>query len=461
MNRYSYTYFILVLFLLSACKKEWNSHNGITDEGVKENLFEKIGRDSSLSLFRDLLVRSGYDTIINTSPSYTVWAPSNEALRKIDPALLANDSIVKQLVAGHISLLAYQTTEPAPSLRIQTLAGKYHSFTATSFGEDHAVITAANEYARNGILHHINGVVVPRRNIWEYLQYSSAGQRQKVFLQSLSYNGTDSLSGKTVIKNRFLEQVAGIHNEAKQYTYFVLQDAVYEEAITALKPHFITSTVDSTDSLSNWWLVKDLVAEGLYEEDNLPDTLLSVSQVKIPVDKNNIVSSYKASNGIVYVLRRPATPLSLKFPTLIIEGENPAGFSRTDKTANIFYRVKADPSGKVFRDIQVYGHATPLFYIRYQPAQVPAGTYKVYWRAVAGNSDAQTVSFEQRVAFSQADATGFSYKAVTLNNYEEVYLGEYTVTRFGSLPVYLVAANSATAGVNTLSLDYLKLVPSF
>ena len=461
MNRYRYTYFILALFVISACKKEWNSHNSITDEAVNENLFKKISRDSSLSSFRDLLVRSGYDTVISSSLSYTVWAPNNEALRRLDPALLASDSAVKQLVAGHISLLAYRTTEPNPSLRIQTLSGKYHAFTATTFGEENAVITTANEYARNGILHHLNAVVIPRQNIWEYLQRGSGAKRQNDFLQSLNYSGIDSLSGKTVTKNSFLEQIASVNNEAKQYTYFVLQDDAYQEAYDALKPHFITSTTDSTDSLSNWWLVKDLAVEGVYDENSLPDTLLSVTHIKIPVNKNNIVSSYKASNGIVYILRRPATPLSLKFPILTIEGENPVNFSRTDKTANIFYRVKADASGNVFKDIQVYGHATPLFYIHYQPEQVPAGTYKVYWRAIAGNNDAQTVSFEQRVAFGQADAASLNYTTVTLNNYGEVYLGEYTTTRFGSLPIYLVAANSATAGVNTLSLDYLKLVPSF
>lgn len=449
---------MFVLLLLAGCKREWTTHNDITDPSIKLNIFEKIQQDTALSAFSNLLVKSGYDAIIASSQNYTVWAPVNAAIRQVDAAVINNDSLLKLFVGSHISLQSYVTSAAQAGLRIRTLSGKYHNFTATNF--DEASITLANAYANNGIVHHINTAIIPQQNIWEYVNAATTELQQKIFLTSLVYQAADS-TGKTVVKNSFFERVADVSNEAKQYTYFLLTDDAYNTAFAELKPFFATGSTDSTNRLSAWQLIKDLAVEGLYTFDKLPDTLLSTTQVKIPINKQAIVRSYRASNGIVYVLNKPASRLQDKFSSLIVEGESPVSFSRTDKAANIFYRVKSDAAGNVFRDIEVYGHATALFYIKYQLQNVPAATYKVYWRAVAGNNDAQTVEFQQRVAFASPDATNLAYTTVTLNNYKEVYLGEYTTTSFGTLPLYLVSANSATAGVNTLSLDYLRLEPQF
>jgi len=44
-------------------------------------------------------------------------------------------------------------------------------------------------------------------------------------------------------------------------------------------------------------------------------------------------------------------------------------------------------------------------------------------------------------------------------NYNEVYLGDYTTLLYGSHNLYLINTNSTSSGVNTMALDYIKLVP--
>lgn len=460
MNRLFVSLFVLVMpVLLPACRNEWDAHNRITDAAVAENLFERINQDTSLSGFSALLVKTGYDTVLAASQVYTVWAPDNAALRQVNAALLNDADSLKLFVAGHIGRQAHLTTEPQPSLRVGTLAGKYHLFTATGFGG--AGIVTPNLYANNGILHIIDSPVLLRKSVWEYVVGSGAGVAQYDYLWSLNYEGLDTLTGEPVVKNVYLDSVADVGDESKEHTFFVLTDAAYASALGQLEPFYATGTADSTLALASWALVKDLAVAGAYGPDDLPDTLVSVTGISIPVDKGSIVASYHASNGWVYVLNGPATPVELKFPPLVVQGELPVAFSRTDKAADIFYRIKSDDAGFVFRDIEVYGHATPLFYIQYQLAGVPSGKYRVYWRAVAGNGDAQTVSFQQQVSFGQWDAGSLPYTTVVLNDYQDVYLGDYMTGSYGTLDIFLVAANSSTAGVNTLSLDYLKLVPVF
>jgi hypothetical protein len=53
-------------------------------------------------------------------------------------------------------------------------------------------------------------------------------------------------------------------------------------------------------------------------------------------------------------------------------------------------------------------------------------------------------------------ATG---QAVAINNYSEVYLGDWIQSSYGTLDMFLTAAASTSNTVNRLNLDYIKLVP--
>ena len=81
----------------------------------------------------------------------------------------------------------------------------------------------------------------------------------------------------------------------------------------------------------------------------------------------------------------------------------------------------------------------------------------LYWVAL---NDFQAATFTQKLGIGIATSTTFGYTNVLSNDYNEVYIGEFTNARYWpKYDIFLTAANSTTAAVNPLVCDYIKLVP--
>jgi hypothetical protein len=243
---------------------------------------------------------------------------------------------------------------------------------------------------------------------------------------------------------------------------FLLNDASFTTEYNKLTPWFKTGSTDSTNKLSSFWLTKDLVFKGAYTAAQLPDTLVSIAGVKVPTIKGNIVASYKTSNGWVHVMNKVDFNLTYKFPPIIIQGENPTGFAAA-RTANTFYRVRFNPlTGLNFNDILMQNYNYANYWINYQVKNVSSMRYNAFWVAV---NDVQTTPlWSQRLAIDSTNNTA-NLPAVTVayQNYAEVSLGQITVTNYRNLNLFVMGPTSASSsgGVNSISLDYIKLVPAF
>ena len=463
--------------VIVACNKKWDNHDAITDSAVANNLYQAIKRNSNLSKFSELLEKSGYSKIISSSKSYTVWAPSNQALASLDPAI-ANDSVqLRAFVGNHISNLSYTTS--ASLQRIPMLNGKFNRFSSLTF--DSANISTPNLPAANGVYHIIDKFIPRIDNCWEFLNNSTSYPLCKSAFTSLNYNffdstkatqiATDPLTGNpiwdstnaVVLRNSFLDKVSDISDESKEYTLFVLNDAGYNSEYFKLSPWFVTNNSDSTKNLTSSYLIKDLVVKGSYTPDQLPDTLTSTQGVKIPIDKSRILASYKTSNGYVHVLNKLDFNLVDKFPPIIIQGEYPTSFATTDRGANTFYRTRNNPNtGLAFYDILMQNYGFSNYYIRYALTGIPAMKYNASWVAI---NDVQTSPlWLQRLAIGSSQDTTLPVQSITYKNYNEVPLGEFEITSYRyKLNLYVVgpSGSSTTGGNNSISLDYIKLTPAF
>jgi hypothetical protein len=210
--------------------------------------------------------------------------------------------------------------------------------------------------------------------------------------------------------------------------------------------------------VTGWNVVRDFAVDTLYEPGTVPDTVTSKFGTRVPVERSAIVNTIRTSNGIVYIMSRINVQPASKLKTILIQGENYSGTSH-DRRSNTYFRERFNPlTGLDFRDVEVLNHGVALFNIRYQIEEVPSIKYKAYWVAV---NDFQTATYSQRLAPGIATATTFPYTVVALNDFNEVYLGEFTLAQYQPVyNMYLVAANSTTQAVNPLVLDYIKLVPS-
>ncbi|WP_205499779.1 fasciclin domain-containing protein [Rufibacter psychrotolerans] len=466
-----------VLVLLAAftlaftgCKDAWEEETSITDQALRANLLQRVEENPDLSKFKEYLTQTGYDQVLASSKKYTVWAPTNQALANLDAAILNDPEQLKKFVANHIVNQAY-TRGQATELRLKTLNGKYVKFHGTRL-ED-AQLVQGDTWANNGILHVINKAVMPKMNVWEYVQ--TTAYQQKDAILALDYTvldpnkaeqtGVDPSTGKpiykpgsgVVAKNHLFDKTGHLGNEDQEYTFILLTNDALAAEKEKLKPYTNGGNPDSTDKLASLYVMKDLAFKGLYLPEDLPAFLYSEDGVKVPLDKSAIVDYQLTSNGIVYTMRAADVPLADKLVPRKVEGEEPVGFSRTDKAANITYRLRRNPeTGQLFNDIYIFNHKVPLFHVKYQLANVYSGTYKVYW--VAPN-DVQTVKFKQRFAVNDPASEHFPETEVALDNFKEVYVGEFTVDQLGNLDLYIVGADNGVDQTNSISLDYFRLVP--
>jgi len=468
-NIFHILFLLATVIGLNGCKNAVDEHNEIVNVDFNTDLFQKIAAQANLSKFTEYVRSTGYDKLLTSSQTYTVWAPTNDALATLDAAIVSDPVKLKDFVANHIGL----TATPAPkrvtdTVKVLLQNKKYANMVGPTFEE--AAVVGSPAFVKNGALYVIDKPVPTKLNVWDFMLSSTDAPLQSNFIANLSTQVIDTAnatiigynsSGNPIFapnppmvsRNFYWNSVADLRAESQQYTFFMLQDATYTAERNRLEPFYPNG--------SSFVLVRDLVAKGLYTLDKLPDTLLSTRGVKIPVKKSAIVKSYRASNGIVYVMNALPFRTKDKVPTFKIEGELPLGF-RSDRSGNTLYRLKLDDKGIAYKDIEVYNHGVAEYYINYL-ASVALIKYKVYARAISGaQGDAQVANFTQRYFMYNPTTLVydlFATQTVTPLNYAEVYLGDYTPQQFGTLQLRLMAANTATKDQNTLILDYLRFEP--
>ncbi|MBB6238271.1 putative surface protein with fasciclin (FAS1) repeats [Pedobacter sp. AK013] len=467
-----YVALLSICTVLYSCKDNLELHNELTNVDNSLDLAQKLDAQANVSIFNGYVKTTGYDKVLAGAQNYTVWAPTNQALANLDAAIVSDPAKLKDFVANHIALSTYPLNKIGDTTRLKLLNNKFGVFTSTKFEE--GSVTDAGQFVKNGVLYTVDQAVPTKQNIWDYMLSSTDGALQKNYINNLSITVIDTANATIigynnlgnpifapnppmVSRNTYWVNVADLRDESQQYTYFILQDAAFTAESSKLSTYYPSINPNLNAS---FFLVKDLTVKGVYPVEKLPDTLISLKGVKVPINKANIIRSYRASNGMVHVVNALPFRLKDKVPEFKIEGEKPQSFSAA---RTILYRTKLDNLGKTFNDIEVYDHKYAEFGVFYIKANLPVVKYKVYARAISGlPGDPQVAAFTQRYFFfnpTTASYTLFYTHLVNPLTYNEVYLGEYTPTDFGNFLVRLTAANSTSVNVSTLILDYLRFEP--
>ena len=467
--------FLATIIVMVGCKDVMDEHVEIVNVDNSVDLFQKLSSQPNLSKFSEYVRSTGYDQILSSSQNYTVWAPTNEALATLDAAITGDAVKLKDFVANHVALTSIPAAKNSiDTNRVLLINKKYANIIGDKFEE--ATIVGSAKFVKNGALYVLDKPVPTKLNVWDYMLSSTDAPLQSNYISNISTLVIDSANATVigftsggnpifapnppmVSRNAYWTNVADLRTESQQYTFFMLQDATYTSESNKLTPYFFAN--------DKFALVRDLTVRGLYTFDKLPDTLLSTRGVKIPINKAAVVKSYKASNGIVYVMNALPFRLKDKIPIVKIEGELPTGF-RSDKTGSTSYRLKLDDKGIAYKDIEVYDHGTSEYYVDYLRSALPVVKYRVYARAISGAAgDPQVANFTQRYFFNNplTSIPGtpayelFATQIVTPLNYNEVLLGEFTPKAYSTFTLRLTSAASTGKNVNTLILDYLRFEP--
>ncbi|MFT3824939.1 MAG: fasciclin domain-containing protein [Chitinophagaceae bacterium] len=171
-----------------ACKK-WDNHIKPNEEVLDQDLMEQINSHANLSKFSEYLVKTGMDKVLAGSKTYTVWAPTNDALQELGTDVINDTAKLKAFLQNHISGQQFFTRMAADSVRVPMLNGKKVYCIGQKF--DVANITQADVYVRNGVLNVVDKIVPPLQNIWQYINATTATYDQNAYIATLAYEYQD------------------------------------------------------------------------------------------------------------------------------------------------------------------------------------------------------------------------------------------------------------------------------
>lgn len=161
-----------VAFGLAGCS-DWDDHyaqDGGASGGSGASLWATISGNEKLSDFASLLQRTGYDQILATDQTYTVWAPENGSLDMTTLTAMTDSAIVAELIKNHVTRGSYLASGKVNE-RVHLLNGKVKTFegAGAAYTMDGISLDETNIPVGNGVLHTLAGRMSFEPNLYEYL----------------------------------------------------------------------------------------------------------------------------------------------------------------------------------------------------------------------------------------------------------------------------------------------------
>jgi uncharacterized surface protein with fasciclin (FAS1) repeats len=487
-------FFSLIVLILAGCKDPWEDHVKPAQGIPEENLYEMIRNTPELYAFAGYLLESGWQEELESSKSFTVWAPTNNAMQEIDPAGLENSADLANFVNNHIAFTAYSYYSPDKYFIVKTYSGK-NIVIDNQNGRvgDANLLEPYDRVASNGLLHVIDAPLVPKPNVWEIIESTDQAPKHVGYLKSLTgmvfdpnvgtVIGVDPVTGEPVYdtlsgmvwSNRLVEEIRDLKHEDTLSTILLIEDPVWDSEFSKFRSYLTLSDSVESDELTYWMISRDLVFSGYMELDNMPDTLVSRFGIKIPFDRAAVEQTYQASNGIIYVLSSCDVRLQDKIHPYIVEGEDTTKIVYAAVSGQTGYTRQTDLASGGY-DFILDNHGASPGKIRYHVGEFAAGIYyEFYWVAVNDfdysyrNPDTTAV-IQQKLEFVRLlGISGENYLfgqplqisdliEVTDSTYEtarEVYVGKRYFTTYQDVWLQVTGSGRNT----TICLDYLKAVP--
>lgn len=491
---------ILLLLLLAtmACEEPWEKHISKDSlDSATSNMMEIIKTTPNLKSFAELIEKAGLSASFEVAGAYTIWAPSNTALASLSDDIKNDPAQLKTFINNHITASLYPVDPKQITTRCTMLNGKHVDINMSQPSINDVVISGEmNQLATNGIVHIIEQTIQVYPSIWEYIENSELNLKQIEFLNSISDSVFseedaiqlgfdpvtsqalyDTLSGM-VWYNPYVSDYVDLRNEDSLFTFFILEDNVYEMQHTRFAPYYNLKSTDERDPLefSNFMVCYDLVGRGIQTTENTNGYLNTMSKKKVPFSSSAIIETIKTSNGTIYRLNTCDLSLEAKFPPVIVEGEDLEKVLYIDGGKTGYTRV--NPLASSGFDFVLDDHDANPARIVYNAGDIAACKYEFYWVAVddfnstyygSVDNDRIRQKIEKVIYIPNAPAeTMFpvhysisdSLIYVTDTTYEmaeEHYVGSADFKYYEDLWIHLIGSGKNTA----LTLDYIKIKPVF
>ena len=276
----------------TACS-DWSDHYEGADggEGSGATLWEQLKADAQLSDFCEVLEQTkvfrmhkktsiSYAELLNSGEAFTVVAPVNGTFDKDAYLQLVQtnqgDSIVEKFfVKNHLSGVLASLTPTEKSMLL--LNSKHVSIGDNAI--EGVTVSKANQRAKNGVLHVVNGPLPYRYSLYESLcdipEMNTVGEQLRIYDEDYFDADASVSSGivegvpvyvdsVVVERNRFLQRVGLLAAEDSTYWVVSPSNTGWNEAWAEASTYFqYDEKVLKRDSLNHYWTTYALLSDGV------------------------------------------------------------------------------------------------------------------------------------------------------------------------------------------------------
>lgn len=284
---------IIAIALLGSCSTEWDDHYDMSGTVPQQSLMQTIAADTQLGQFADMLKATGYDSILSSSQTYTVWAPTNDALYA---ASISGTEDMLRVVRNHIARYSNPTSIGLDK-KVNMLNGKSIAYDAADdFGG--AKLAEANIAAKNGVLHKVENTIPYKYNIREYIDGHSeckqisrfiAGFDKKEYDESLSTTYDSVFVNYNALLHHPVYGIGAIENEDSTYCMVVPTDLAWQKAYDKLNHAFNNYNADAA------------VADSIQHVQTAQMIVRALASKTLDENQLATYERVEASNGVIYL----------------------------------------------------------------------------------------------------------------------------------------------------------------
>jgi hypothetical protein len=260
-------------------------------------------------------------------------------------------------------------------------------------------------------------------------------------------------------ENFFLDQVAGLDDEAELFTGFIPSNPDVRDALDEVSVYFgeIESLDEETYNQLLFITFSGSFTGGAYQAEELPDTMTSVTGKVIA--RSNLEfnqTDLELSNGMAHQLADMVIPKDYFLLPVTIECERRANRSVSNTVYPIEERndTRASDGAYVWYGSQFVGD-----YIEFTVNMVLKTTYWVIW------SGPKLGPSHYQISVRDENTGNFVPVGDPVNNWDKgnfipVVSGTHTFGGFGTKHIRITIVDERPlAGYNSIYADYIKLIP--
>jgi len=338
---------IIGILLLLSCKKDWDEHYNSLPATINVNVWDAVQMDENLSMFVNSVKEFRYDTLFLTNNTYTLFAPTNDAMTQF----LESGTMTRSILDYMISTYFVQSGNIQGKRKIQTLAEKFALFMnngGLTFLDDVPLDFESPLY-RNGKYFKMSKVALPKPNLYEYIASTNPILKDHIDSQDsiildkelsrpigFDENGNTIYDTVSVTWNLFEEEFFAVKEEFRFKTATIVfpKEENYNAALTAMAISMNSVYNDYRDIPLDWQnkiLMPYLLEHGVFENMVEPEEFTKLSSRDTVKLKNilgdSVVIDYLpvektiCSNGYAYNYNNFKIPDTLYAGSTRMEGE--------------------------------------------------------------------------------------------------------------------------------------------